>query len=136
MCARRLTRKGKGRGNNMVWILIGLAVLTIIGIIGEVNNSWSVWGVVLSSTCGVILVLVLICLPCSIMNEKTHIARYHSVKATIASARANETNDIERAALTTRIIKVNEWLVSVQYWNDTIWDIYIPDEVMELEPLK
>ena len=35
----------------------------------------------------------------------------------------------------TKITEFNEWLGSAQYWNTTIFDFYIPDGVMKLEPL-
>lgn len=80
------------------------------------------------------LVLGLISIPLNHACERSNIVQYHSVKATIEQVRNSE--NIERAALALKIAETNEWLARVQYWNETTWGIYIPDEVMELEPLK
>jgi len=71
--------------------------------------------------------------PYSVRGE---IAEYHAVENSIANARATDITDIERAALTQKIIEANKWLAKVRYDNNTLWDIYIPDEVNDLEPLR
>lgn len=67
---------------------------------------------------------------------KGEIAEYYAVKATITNSRTTDIAEIERAALTQKIIETNKWLAKIQYDNNTIWDIFIPDEVNNLEPLK
>ncbi len=42
----------------------------------------------------------------------------------------------EKAAIQTKVVEMNQWLARAKYWNGTMFDIYIPDRVMELEPIK
>ena len=62
------------------------------------------------------------------------IAEYYSVRDSIAISR--NSNDIERAALIQKIIDTNKWLASNQYYNKHGFDIFIPDEIDKLEPLR
>lgn len=84
-----------------------------------------------------VLLLVIFTLgPTEYYVNLSNIQAYHAIKDTIAAAREDDVGDIERAALANKIIGVNAWLAEKQYWNRTIVDPFIPDEVMDLEPLK
>lgn len=118
-------------------LLCILGVLLIVSIIVMVKTDYfDVY-----DDLNILVVFVVVCLVCGLIAiplnhicERSNIVQYHSVKATIEDARNSE--NIERAALAIKIAETNEWLARVQYWNETTWGIYIPDEVMELEPLK
>lgn len=118
-------------------LLCILGVLLIVSIIVRVKTDYfDVY-----NDLNILVVFVVICLVCGLIIiplnhicERSNIVQYHSLKATIEDARNSE--NIERAALAIKIAETNEWLARVQYWNETTWGIYIPDEVMELEPLK
>jgi hypothetical protein len=85
---------------------------------------------------GFALFAALLVWPLNYYGTKEEIAEYHAIKATMQEARRGNTSEIERAALTNKIIETNQWVVNAQYWNKTIFDIYIPDEVEQLELLK
>ena len=84
---------------------------------------------------GIILVTALIGLPISHYTVKCEIAQFKSVEETLTIARAGGTN-IESASFQLEIANMNKWLSRVQYWNGTMFDIYIPDEVNKLRPIR
>ncbi len=118
--------------------LIIFAVLFILLLIGIylIKKEWEVIGGVLIMVSSVLLVIALIIFPLKrfIINEE--IEQYRAVKLTIDNSRGLINSDIERAALTTQIIEINKWLSALKYENETLLDIFVPDEVMELEYLK
>lgn len=85
---------------------------------------------------GLILFFSLIVLPISISSYKGEIQQYYATKETITESRKNNVSEVERAALIKVIIDTNNEIASLRYWNNTIFDIYIPDEITKLEYLK
>ncbi len=43
---------------------------------------------------------------------------------------------VERAAIVTQVAEKNAWVKDMQYWNNSLFDIWIPDTVDALRPLK
>ena len=120
-------------------IFVILCILLVISIALKVRYSEfsalgliGLSGIILLSTG---LLLVSIMLPAGYYAELSKIQQYHAVKNTLEAARQRE-NDFENAALQQKIIETNQWLASSQYWNEGIWDIFTPDEVMDLKPLQ
>src|SRR5690606_14265059 len=97
------------------------------------DTGWGIgfWMIAVSS---IVLSLCLLILPVNYYGVQSKIQECHSIKTTIAEARKSGISDIERAALTTKIVEVNQWITKQKYWNEKFFDIYIPDEIMELEP--
>jgi hypothetical protein len=120
----------------MILIMIGLVILIGIGIKLGTTYDYEGFGVGIAVLSGVVLFVALLFLPANYFREVSNINDYYAVKSTIEESRKNDISEIERAALTTKIIETNEWLANVQYWNKTIFDIYVPNEVMNLKPLK
>jgi membrane protein implicated in regulation of membrane protease activity len=84
------------------------------------------------------IALITLCImwPVSYYSMKQDIAVYQTTKQTIEDARKNGASDIERAALTTKIIEINESLARAKYQNHTWLDLTIPDEYAALPYLK
>ena len=120
--------------------MIIVLLLLFVGLIGGIYLAEKTYcdlsGFILSVVCGVCLFFALILLPTNYYEGKGDIQEYYALEQTINNARSNGANDIERAALTSKIAETNMWLASTQYWNNTIFDIYIPDDVMELKVLQ
>lgn len=118
--------------------LIIFAVLFILLFLGIyfIKKEWEAIGGVLIMVSSVLLLMALILFSVKrfVINEE--IEQYKAVKLTIDNSRNLINSDIERAALTNQIIETNKWLSALKYGNETILDIFIPDEVMELEYLK
>jgi hypothetical protein len=85
---------------------------------------------------GLALIVFLIILPLNRIDHYDQIQKYNAIKMTIEESRKENVSDIERAALINKIADVNKDIASTRYWNDTIFDIYIPDEAAKLEYLK
>lgn len=109
-------------------------VLIIAGIIID-KYTYSDNGAIMVIIGSTVLATVLIFLPIVYYTTKSEIVQFNSVKTTIQNARNSGIN-IENAAIQQKIIDANKWLANCQYWNNTILDIYIPNEVMGLEPLE
>lgn len=121
-----------------MWILIGIGI--VLGLLIFIGKGFDFYecsaliGIPIVVLSAVFIILVL-ALPAKRMEEKGEIRNYFAVKAVIESARAGG-NSVESATLLSEVIKTNKWLVNSRYWNESVWDIYIPDKVMELRPLK
>lgn len=120
----------------MIAILIILAVLFVVGVYLASGYEYDGIGLALAGVCGIILFFALSILPLNYYGTKGQIVEYQAIKTSIEDARQGNISEIERAALATKIITTNQWVASSQYWNKTIFDIYIPDEVEQLELLK
>ncbi|MBA1335871.1 MAG: hypothetical protein HPY66_1689 [Firmicutes bacterium] len=118
-------------------ILLSLVLLIVAGYIIAQKQLWGgdvgFFTVVIG---GATLFMALVFWPVSYYSNMAHIQEYSAIKRTIEEARISDLSEVERAALTTTIISVNETLAGARYWNDTVFDIYIPDEFANLEPLK
>ena len=94
-------------------------------------------GVLVSIISGILLIICLTTMSAVYYDTMSEINQYNAAVISIETARENDNlNDYERAALTLKIITMNEWLANAQYWNDSMWDEFIPDEVMNLQPVK
>lgn len=73
--------------------------------------------------------------PTSQMIETSNIQSFKSVQQTMQQQR-DSGDGIEGAAFRLKIADQNSWLAKAQFWNDTLFDPYIPDEVDELQPIQ
>ncbi len=116
----------------MVGLLISVVIL-IVGItflVWDNLSGWGIAGTVLGGAGVLFFVVLLVFAP---MNAQAGIREYYAVKTTLSNARAN--NSIENAALQAKVMDMNAWLASVQYWYSLFPALY-PDEIETLEPLK
>lgn len=81
------------------------------------------------------MVAIAISLPLIHASIKSEILQFEEARATYEWAREQDV-DMEIAAAQLNIAEYNGWLKNKQYWNDTIFGIFIPDKVRELEPIK
>ena len=126
-------------------ILIGLTLLLIAGIVkvhmyNKKNNSYyddDVVGMIFSICAGIALVIALIMLLMIQMGTQSEIQAFYSVQQTMETARQDSTiSTLELATIQRDAIEKNAWLAQKQYWNTTVFDIWIPDKIMELNPIK
>jgi hypothetical protein len=115
-------------------LLLGLVALFLLvtGLFYYTDNDWWMF---LSVILGVVILVASICLPCSYYATHGHIAEFNSVKDTLRVAR-DRGESIENFALQMRVIDSNKWLASTKYWNSTLFDSFIPDEIERLEPIR
>lgn len=120
-------------------ILVGLAVLLVIAIL-YVEISGDEFGFIPVLFAIILLGIALIAIPINRMEVKSAMREYEATKETIKESRKSDTrNDlsgVERAAIVTKLSKLNYWVKDQQYWNNSLFDIWIPDTVDGIEVLK
>lgn len=85
----------------------------------------------------VIFALILLSLFITHISYASLPAEYKAVTMTVVESRGTGYSDLERAAITHKIVDMNRELASLKYWNGSIWlGIFIPDRVAELEFIK
>lgn len=124
----------------LVIIFVVLIALAIVGgIFGSKMRLQDDWDMVGSATCllsSIATVILTIILAISHGTANSTIVQYNTIKETIEASRQEDTSDFERAALTQKIMEVNQEIASYKYWNGTIFHLMVPDRLTELEPLK
>lgn len=119
-----------------------LSALVVMVVVGLFVKSGAVWGSgmdfagdALVFFGGFFLVVAAIMLPLNHLGIKAEIQEYESVRQTAAMAReGGETWEL--AAYQQKVAEMNQWRAGIQYWNGTIFDIWVPDEVEDLEPIR
>lgn len=125
-------------GNIMFYLLLVLAVgLIVLGIVW--CEKWRYEGIGVSfAFIGVVYLLVMVLVwPINYFTSKSFVvATYPALVNTIENSRMEEMGELERAALTTKILDINGDIARMQYWSQTMWKPLYYTKVMELEPLK
>ena len=121
-------------------ILVGLGIVLAVGIVLWVSfidecNGAEIAGGIMTIISSILLVGALIGLPLQRAETQRFLRQYSMIRTENDRARI-EGDVIERAALRTQINDYNSQLVTYQFWNDTIFDIYVPDEVMSIELIR
>lgn len=92
------------------------------------------WGVLAVCSAAVLVALV-VTLPITHYSVHSQVARFHAVEVTAVAAR-EDGDGLEGAAFRAEIADANAWLASEQYWNGTLFDLWVPDVVDTLEPIR
>ena len=115
-------------------ILSVLIVLFVLSMVHYIKDEFGC-GDIMSVISGMLLFIYLLLIPIEYYSTIGKIKQFENVRSTIEIAR-QDTGNIENAALKLEILKLNAWLTGLNYWNDTVFDIFIPDEVETVEYLK
>lgn len=120
-------------------ILLVLGVLVVVGLLivgyGDAYSDMRTTGTIISVISGFILFLFLIGIPISHMESRSGIQQFEAVRSTVESARANGI-PMESAAIQIKVAEMNQWLAEQQYYRTTIFSVWYPEEVMDLEPIR
>ncbi|KKM68992.1 hypothetical protein LCGC14_1455410, partial [marine sediment metagenome] len=121
----------------MLVIVFALLLSIVVGIIliRSDNSIAEGFGVLICALTTLMVLVALVTLPIERFECRTKIVEFISVKETVARARVGDAY-IESAALQHKIVEANKWLARVQFYNDTIFDIYFTDEVDALTPIE
>lgn len=118
-------------------IIISLAVIMGLGIwLGKKDTDLDFLSFIITGLAGFMLFFAIIFIPIEHYSANADIQKYYSLKQTIIEARQRGTEPIERAALTQKIAENNTLFAAYKYWNKTVFNDYIPDEVDMIEPLR
>lgn len=125
----------------MIYIIIVLIMLAILGIFinkksEDFMSNWDFFGSMTTFISIVLLVMSVLIWVVSYNSYKAEINKYNITKQTISESRKTSISDIERAALTTKIIEINADIADARYYNNTIFGDIIPDEYANLDFLK
>lgn len=121
-----------------------LLVTLVVLLTGSISlivflDDWYRWhdvGVISTVIISAILGLFLIVWPINYYSDESSVVQYNAAKRTIQIARHNGTDSVETAALTSKIISINNDLANAKYWNKTVFDWFIPDNYANLPYLK
>lgn len=120
-------------------IFLILVCLLVVGVIlfnqSGHSSPFEILGGVLIVISTPILAVALITLPTNFYTVKSQIEQFKITEITYKNARLNNIL-MENAAIQIDVATQNRWLVGQQYWNGTIFDIWIPNEIMDLKLLR
>ena len=119
-------------------IIISLVLLFVFGTVltcKSRDDNATIIGVILMVASGMFLVISLISLLINPMEVESNINKFLATEASIEQARETGV-DVENAAIQHKIIESNQWLAKEQYYNSTIFGLWIPDKVNSLKPIK
>lgn len=84
---------------------------------------------------GILLLLSLIGLIFHPLSVRSDLEEIKAVRSTVEVARADG-ETLEDAALQQKVADYNADLASYKYWNGTIMDWWIPDQVEQVKPIR
>lgn len=114
-------------------ILVVLILMVAGGIVWFlIDDSFVALSMAVLGGVGLLICIILFIIYPMMINGEIH--EYYSIKNTLETAR--KTESIENATIQLKIIQVNEWLASTQYYNSTAFGLWIPNEIDDLEILK
>jgi len=117
-------------------ILIGAFLLSASNRVHSwVGNAIEFSGLVLIAVSSGALIVFLVSVPANRMKVHAHIAEMRAIQETAAAFRADGA-DFEDAAFQLRVAEANQLLARAKFYNGTIFDIWIPDEVEDIEPIR
>ena len=119
-------------------VLTGLILICIL--ISKFSDDWSTT----EETFGIVgcilvclLVIIVILIPIERMDTNASIAMFEATRSALWTARCNDDiSELESVSIQQQVIEQNKWLASEQYYNHTLFDIWIPDAIDKLEPIK
>jgi cytochrome c biogenesis factor len=119
----------------IILIILVLAMLIGIALLWKGGDVSGVIGMVITVIAGMALLIATVSLITDCIEVKSEINKFLATKATIETARETGVG-IENTAIQHKIIESNQWLAQKQYYNSTIFGLWIPDEIDNLKPIK
>ncbi|GAB6989562.1 hypothetical protein [Paenibacillus pini] len=124
----------------MLIIVLALLLILVLSVISlkrtDECSDWNFTWLIITLISSIFLIITPIVWTNNYYSYKADINKYLITKQTITDSRNSKISDIERAALTSKIIEINQYIADAKYWNDTIFGDMIPDDYAELEYLK
>lgn len=100
------------------------------------STKWAVAGSCISILSSIALFVLLVMLQVVHAETKSLIVEHKTLTYILENTNKESLSDLERAKIIEEVLETNIAIRKKQYWNGTIWDIYIPDKIMELEMIK
>lgn len=119
----------------VIFILVGLALVCLgCWLYFNYGSSYDFWPIPVGFAAGLILLIGLVLIPSQRLQSRAFIIEHLSLQQSISGRMAF--SDMERIAVFQKIIESNAKLAKMQFYNTGFVDIYIADEVMDLEPIS
>lgn len=118
-------------------ILIVLAVSCFgFAYLAKVTSSFDLEtsAVIASGISGFLLFFALLAVPLERMEVYSQIEKFEATRQTMQQARENG-DGIEGAAFRMEVAEMNRWLAGKKYYRNTVFRIYVPKAVEELQPI-
>jgi len=121
----------------MIILSVGFLLL-VIGILAFSKSGHydEIWGIMLAAVGGMLLFVSLILLPIHRYETRAKIIGFNAVAELVDSSQGKDNTNIRNAAMYLKVAELNAWLAEIKYWNKSIFDIWIPDEIEKLEPIR
>lgn len=116
----------------MTIILVSLALLAAgLLIFHFLDYDWEGLGVIFCLAGGLGLIMCAMTIPLKRMQWRSKFVEVEAIR----QSRTTD-SEIEAAAWRMKVAEVNAELASGRYYNRTVFDIWIPDEVESMEPIQ
>lgn len=79
--------------------------------------------------------LFLIAVPLERMDTLAGMAKVEATRIAFEESRKSGDN-VERYTRLDEIISVNQWLAKEKYYNNSAFDLWVPDEIESIQPIK
>lgn len=120
-------------------LLISLFILTVAFVVIATRthrDELEALGIVLSVFFGAAFFIAAVTIPSSHYRFHKSVAKLEAFKQTVEASRKANPTDIERVAIMQQITEWNQQIAGAKYDNKGIWDLWIPDEIEEIEFIK
>lgn len=85
---------------------------------------------------GIVSICMWIGIPVCRNESARNIQALEATRQTVNKSRKTEIDPLERATLTREVIEWNAWLAKEKFDNTHLWDAYVVDEIMEVQPIE
>ena len=125
----------------MMILLLALSAIAIVLLLlvrpleDEGRYGCAGWSMSLGLVSALLLFVALLSAYFEPLETRAEIKRFKAIESAVNAARENG-EVLENASLQRDIIEANTWLAGKQYYNNTVWGPWVPDEVDALQPLK
>jgi hypothetical protein len=119
----------------MLLIILCSASL-IAGLFIQKNWRYETFGIVLTVLGAIVLFICVLCIPLNRYFVKKDIERVKAFKATLSESRSSGEFKAERVAFLSQIAHWNEKIAACKYDNTHGFDLWIPDEIDQIELIK
>lgn len=116
-------------------ILLGLLAITVLGYFLS-ENGYDFIGSLALIFGGASLFIAIVVLGAVHLETKGQVAHYNEVLVSIENMQDANVSESEVIVLSQKIIEVNTFIAEAKAYNEGLLDIFIPDKVAELEPIR
>lgn len=112
------------------------AILILVGYFLEKKDRYFAGGIICMAVGSLALFIGLLGLLLNPIEYRAKASQLQAFKETVEFSRTSNVSELERAAILSKIGEWNEWLAETKYYNESIFGLWIPDEVAQIEPIR